>query len=306
VTSLVSCRALPAGGPIRDAAVLANPPDLTGAGEAAVVAQCRNKDVLIATHGFNVNQQGGMDHLTEWEALLALPGNAAYLGFLWPGDSVWLQALVYPEAAKVAMQSGDKLAAWLNQNLTGAASLSFVSHSLGARVVLETIQGLDPGFRVRRLLLMAGAINADCLGNEYAKAAGRVEKISNLSSSQDDVLKWAFPLGNPISGIFAEGHPYWQAAIGREGPASNPPAPGRLDVVCTVPDSWDFGHGDYLPPSPAPAGYKSLAYPLPIGAPATTAVPEAHTPAGYETAPNQWAAYWKSGWSAGFASTRFP
>jgi hypothetical protein len=118
-------------------------------------------------------------------------------------------------------------------------------------------------------------------------------------------LKWAFPLGNPISGIFAEGHPFWHAAIGREGPSNNPPAPAQLDVVCREPDPWNFGHGDYLPPSPAPAGYESLRYTLPIGAPATAAVPEADTPAGYETA-GVWAPYWKSAWTAGFASTRFP
>ena len=78
------------------------------------------------------------------------------------------------------MQSGDRLAAWLNQNLTGAASVSFVSHSLGARVILQAIKGLASSFRVRRLLLMAGAIDSNCLGEEYAKAAARVEKISVL------------------------------------------------------------------------------------------------------------------------------
>ncbi len=29
-----------------------------------------------------------------------------YIGFLWPGDSVWLHALIYPEATKVAKQAG--------------------------------------------------------------------------------------------------------------------------------------------------------------------------------------------------------
>jgi hypothetical protein len=219
---------------------------------------------------------------------------------------VWLHALIYPDAAKVAMDSGDALAAWVNQNLTAAASVSFASHSLGARVVLRAIAGLNQGVRVRRLVLMAGAVDDTVLGNEFAAAAKRVEKISNISSTEDDVLKWAFPLGNPISGIFAEGHPFWHAAIGRDGPASNPPAPGQFDVVCKLPNAWNFGHGNYMPPSPAPAGYVSIPFPLSVDCPATPAVPYAATPAGYQTAPGQWAAYWTSAWSAGFVSTRFP
>ena len=307
MTKLLSCRALPGGGPVQAAArLLTNPPDALGTAQAQAVAGCRGRDVLIATHGFNTNQQDGTVNLSGWEPLLTLPPGGQYFGYLWPGDSVWLHALIYPDAAKVAMDSGDALAAWVNQNLTAAASVSFASHSLGARVVLRAIAGLNPGVRVRRLVLMAGAVEDTVLGNEFAAAAKRVEKISNISSSQDDVLKWAFPLGNSISGIFAEGHPFWHAAIGRDGPASNPPAPAQLDVVCKLPDTWNYGHGNYLPPSPAPAGYVSIPFPLRVDCPATPAVPDAATPADYQTAPNQWAAYWTSAWSAAFVSTRFP
>ena len=137
-------------------------------------------------------------------------------------------------------------------------------------------------------------------------AARRIEKISSLSSSKDDVLKWAFPLGNPISGIFAEGHPFWHAAIGRDGPKKNPPAPAALDLVCRVPDGWNFAHGDYVAPSPPPPGYNSLPYTLPVNAPATPVAPPIGTPAGYEAPPGTWASYWKSAWTAAIASTRFP
>jgi hypothetical protein len=306
MTWLLNCRALPGGGPVRAADVLTNPPDQLGVAQAQLISTCRGCDVMVATHGFNVNQQEGADHLTRWVALLALPADSVYIGYLWPGDSVWLHALIYPEAAKVAMQSGDQLAAWVNQNLSEAASVSFVSHSLGARVVLRAIQGLASTIRVRRLLLMAGAVDDTCLKGEFAAAAQRVEKISNLSSSEDDVLKWAFPLGNPLSGIFAEGHPFWHAAIGREGPSGNPPAPAQLDKVCRMPDLWNYGHDDYLPPSPVPAGYVSLPYTLPIDSPAPPTEPAANTPAGYETTAGVWAPYWKSAWTAGFESTRFP
>lgn len=306
MTWLLNCRAQPGGGPVRAVDVLTNPPDAMGVAQAQLIAACRGRHVLIGTHGFNVNQADGSDHLTRWEPLLVLPEDTVFVGYLWPGDSVWLHALIYPEAAKVAMQSGDQLAAWLNKNLSSAASVSFVSHSLGARVVLRAIQGLAPTLRVRRLLLMAGAVDDTVLGDEFAAAAKRVEKISNLSSLEDDVLKWAFPLGNPLSGIFAEGHPFWHAAIGRQGPSGNPPAPAQLDKVSRIPNNWKFGHGDYLPPTPAPAGYLSLSFAAAINSPTPDMPPADNTPTGYQTVPGSWAAYWKSAWTAGFESTQFP
>jgi len=219
---------------------------------------------------------------------------------------VWLHALIYPDAAKVAMglrrragRMGQPEPDCCRQRVVRLAQPGGAGGAAGHRRA-------QPGVRVRRLVLMAGAVEDTVLGNEFAAAAKRVEKISNISSSQDDVLKWAFPLGNSISGIFAEGHPFWHAAIGRDGPASNPPAPGQLDVVCKLPDSWNYGHGNYLPPSPAPAGYVSIPFPSRVDCPATPAVPDAATPADYQTAPNQWAAYWTSAWSAAFVSTRFP
>ncbi len=300
---LLTTRALPGGGPVAPIQAYANPPDSNGVLMNQLIGACKGKDVLIATHGFNVNQEEGIAHLAQWEPLLSLPGEAVYVGLLWPGDSVWLHALIYPEAAKVAKQAGDELSSWLNKNLAGAASLSFVSHSLGARVVLETIGGLDSSFQVRRLLLMAGAIDANCLGSEYAAAAKRVQKISNLASRQDDVLKWAFPLGNPISGLFADGHPFWKAAIGREGPTASPPAPAQFDKRCMMPPPWGYGHDAYLPPpTPMPV---SAAFAMPVNDPVPVdAEPAAYTPAAYVNAPSGLDADWKGAWTAGFESTR--
>ena len=104
----------------------------------------------------------------------------------------------------------------IDAKFQSAASVSFASHSLGARVVLATISKMT--MRVRRLTLMAGAIDDDCLTTEFAGAANNIDQISVLASMKDTVLSHLFPLGNFVAGIFTVGHPWWHAAIGHTGP----------------------------------------------------------------------------------------
>src|ERR1700733_1039982 len=66
----------------------------------------RGKNVLIGTHGFNVNRKDGIDSLSSWESLLQIGSNAIFVGLLWPGDSVWLHALSYPEEPAIANEAG--------------------------------------------------------------------------------------------------------------------------------------------------------------------------------------------------------
>jgi len=218
-----------------------------------LTAAISGRDVLLITHGFNVNQADGLQTLSHWAGLLSL-GNAVPIGILWPGDSRWIHVVDYPIEGNDAIAAGKLLAAFLNKNFTSALSLSFVSHSLGARVVLQTIGGLNRP--ARRLLLMAGAIDNTCLGNEYVKAAQDVGTISLLASRSDNVLRWAFPSGNFVSGIFTHGTPYVHEAIGREGPSKDLAPPSNLHADWQIPDGWGFDHGDYLPgpltPAPIP------------------------------------------------------
>jgi esterase/lipase superfamily enzyme len=105
-----------------------------------LLSAVRGQHVLIGVHGFNVNQAGAIDHLQEWNKLLCLGASTVFVGGLWPGDSCWLGAMEYAFAAKAAMLSINAFASFLNSNFSQASSVSFVSHSLGARVVLQTIQ----------------------------------------------------------------------------------------------------------------------------------------------------------------------
>src|SRR5512140_49004 len=210
----------------------------------------RGHDVFFAVHGFNVNQQDGLNHLGFWLDKLDV-GNAVKIGVLWPGDCFIPIFVDYVVEGREAIRSGDLLSAFLNANFTGAVNLSFASHSLGARVVLQTVRGLKRN--VRRVLLMAGAIDDNCLTGEYADAAKKIDQISLLTSKCDAVLSAAYPLGNPIQGIIDRGHPYYHAALGREGPEHPDQLAPRLHSGWEIPKKLNYGHLDYIPGKLLPA-----------------------------------------------------
>jgi pimeloyl-ACP methyl ester carboxylesterase len=242
------------------------------------------KDVLIGTHGFNVNRSDGIECLSAWEALLQLPASFAFVGLLWPGDSDSVYALSYPVEPRNAMDAGAMVGHFVDANFSQAASVSFASHSLGTRVVLQAIATMNR--HVRRAILMAGAVPDDCLTAEFASVPGRVDAISVLTSQQDEVLRWAFPIGDFAAEIVGHDHPWWESALGRFGPRVAPP---NFEPPNQIPDSWNYGHGDYLRTLP----------PAQALIPPPTAVPESG-PIPLTGAPG-----WQQAWSASFVSSRF-
>lgn len=251
-----------------------------------LLADTHGRNVLIGTHGYHVDRADGIACLSNWEALLQLNDPAVFIGLLWPGDSMWAHGLDYPEEPKIANAAGELIAPFIDANFTDAASVSFASHSLGARVVLQTTAKLNR--RVRRVTLMAGAIDDNCLITEFQDAAQNIDAISILASKKDDVLAALFPLGNLIGGIIAEGHPWWHEALGRAGPAK--PIPANFQGPYQIPDDWDFGHHNYLQVNPPPRP----AIPMPADVPAQGALEPAGGAAG-----------WQEAWSAAFCSSRF-
>lgn len=291
----LNTRALPVGGGVGPLSIL----DETNVvhSVAHLAAAVRGRDVLLVTHGFNVNQMNGLQKLSDWANLLDI-GSAVPVGMLWPGDARWIHAVDYPVEGDEGMAAGNELAAFLNTNFTGALSLSFASHSLGARVVMQTISRL--GGPVRRLLIMAGAIDNTCLFAEYATAAAKVQSVSVLASRSDDVLKWAFPAGNFVSGLFSRGAPYIHEAMGREGPAEPYAPANKVHADWQIPDGWNYGHGSYLPPNPlgtAPVRYA----PLPYFPPPDMLGPPTFAPAALATE----ATLWQPGFSAAIQTLRW-
>ena len=291
----LNSRALPVGGGVGQVSVIDERNVVHSVTEMGSVI--RGRDVLLITHGFNVNQLDGLQKLSDWAKLIKI-GNGVAIGMLWPGDSRWIHVVDYPVEGNEAIEAGNRLAAFINLNMSSAVSLSFTSHSLGARVVMQTISGLSRP--VRRLLLMAGAIDNTCLSAEYVSAAKNVQSVSVLASRSDEVLQWAFPAGNFVSGLFTRGTPYVHEAMGREGPAEPYPNPDNIHSDWQIPEGWKYGHGSYLPPGPlgtTPPQFLPLPY-----------FPRQDTPAPPPFTPNALAGdatLWQPAFSAAVETSRW-
>lgn len=262
MTLFIDLRASSCGGLCADGAVPRI--DATNISDEAFASRVRGRDLVLATHGFNVDRADGIRSLSAWEGLCRLPASSLFVGVLWPGDSKYLPVLDYPAEGDEAIAAGNHLAAYLNAQASAAASISLVSHSLGARMVLQTLRGLQR--RARRLMLMAGAIENDCLTNEYRDAAGKADEIIVLSSRKDWVLEYAFPIGNPVGDLIMHGHPYFKTALGRNGPAQPIPS-DQCGGAWEIPDGWKYVHGDYLPGGGGGSSMAPPAAPPPSDAP---------------------------------------
>ena len=263
--------------------------------EPDLIQAIQGRDVLLGTHGFNVSRADGISYLNHWNEWLRLGANGFFVAVLWPGDARWIPVIDYPLEDNEAIRSGRLLAEYLTIKFKGANTLSFASHSLGARMVLETIRNL-PDVNLKTITMMAGAIDDTCLSDQYKDVVPRMSQISVLASGRDDVLKWAFPAGNPVAGIVTRGEPYWRGALGRYGP--NPPdQPSNLFKSPILPDSWDFGHHSYIKctgPVVGPPAESGTFFPPPLVVP------------GPGTVYPSKALNWQQAWAAGFVSTRFP
>jgi len=208
-----------------------------------IPSRVSGRNVLFATHGFNVTQPSGIVSLGLLDQYLKLSAPNLLIAVLWPGDSV-IPVVDYPFEGNVAIDCGERLAEFCNSYCSSAQSLSFASHSLGARLILQAIALLER--KARCVCLAAGAVNRDCLTAEYATAAQNAEKISVLASHEDYVLKVAYDIGDPFADLLHDDHTPFEIALGSEGPAT--PAPPQVSSPWQINDESDYGHSDYLPP----------------------------------------------------------
>jgi hypothetical protein len=220
------------------------PPALKTVAWTDIAPKVAGKDVLLGVHGFNVNYRNAANAFGLLDGSLGLGGSEIFIGVLWPGD-FWIPAVNYPFEGSDAMECGRRLADFCTRWLSEAQSLSFFSHSLGARLTLEAVTHLDR--RARMLCLTAAAINRDCLTAEYRSAAANADSIFLLASHSDTVLRLAFPLGDPISNILDHDHAFFGAALGYEGPP--PPADPPVAFPWQIQDGYGYKHGSYLPPT---------------------------------------------------------
>jgi hypothetical protein len=216
---------------------------------------------VILVHGFNNSLKKASAIWSEtFKKLRSQQELAAELNavifFYWPGDySRWRlsSAMNYPRTIPIAEETAGHLAAYIQRaaerrRRSGLPPLqiSFVAHSLGSLVVLETIRLL---LRLPRhlvaiddVLLMAAAVpEGFCVsGESYGRRFSSKTREVALYSHEDAVLKWFF---RPGQGIADRLGPNRKRAIGHTGgpSAAEDPARGRWNES----HNMDIGHGHY-------------------------------------------------------------
>ena len=163
----------------------------------------------------------------------------------WPGDQLNpVKGVVdYPGSLEHAIGSSAILATFLAGLATLQAArkqtlrVHWVAHSLGNRVVLETIaalRGAEVGIQFPTLAMLASAVRSNMLEKDtYLRSAALApDSTAVLHSTGDDVLRWAFPPGQTISG---DG--FFPEALGHNGDPSSLTHNSQAF-------NW-FGHSDY-------------------------------------------------------------
>jgi hypothetical protein len=246
-----------------------NPADFEWVSWDQVPNVFRNKRVCFLVHGFNVPA----DHAVwcegpaaqEFETLgtlgLKIAAADIVVTVIWPGDGLlgWNWFTSYSHSK----DTGAKFAEFIASSAFTGSEISFVSHSLGARVVLETVaQANGARARFATAVLMAAAVDDNALDDkEYAAASAALQRIVVLSSMKDEILEYLFTAGSFVERALWWDYDGTSRALGRYGPAfaANSKVPATTEWYEIRPDVGQ-DHGDYLPagdeqPGP-PYGWK--------------------------------------------------
>ena len=223
-------------------------------GQLAVDRMRLAQRVIFLAHGYNVDRREGRTKLTNLATFLGDGPAVAIVAVLWPGDSM-VPVISYPLEGSTADDSARALASFIrgrNAILPGTP-ISVVTHSLGARVGLETLKRLlGSAYGLQQVCLMAPALVDYTLARpaDYRATTLACERVAVLSSRQDQTLRWAFPVGN-LLGVF----PLFRnnsigLALGYHRPRSVPfsreTTPDNVHAEAIASD-FRVGHGDYLP-----------------------------------------------------------
>jgi esterase/lipase superfamily enzyme len=214
-------------------------------------------------HGFAVNEREGRISLRNFAELVrnqlpTLDGDVVAL--LWPGDDR-LSPISYSLEERDADTTAGMLAELIVRRLRPTTQVNFVAHSLGCRVVLETMRKLRVhGLSSDQVVLMAGAVDADALARatRFRDAVSAARRVAVLSSRRDKVLKIAFPVGDFLAALLFGGDA--SRALGLLGPRNAQREAVPRPVQSTkIADQADVGHHDYLPGEQTSAKHRAAA-----------------------------------------------
>jgi len=240
------------------------------AGWLEVQRALQGKHVCFLIHGFNVDRDGGYTGLGAMAQEMAGGGaltlahppiDLRTLGVdvvvpvLWAGD--WYLPINYPFLLGDIRATARRFADFIWSAASQMRRVSFVTHSMGARVALETVlQALSAQERYSlpvfdTAVFTAAAVTDQALDLAYfAPAVAAFRRIAVVSSTADEVLSGAFPWGNAAEEALWWNDPGRDVALGLDGPQLSLAAAARAKT------SWypqgDHKHSDYLPRPLAP------------------------------------------------------
>ena len=146
---------------------------------------------------------------------------------LWPGDSP-IGPLSYPfTEGHQANDTAVQLARFIENHIGDVNPVNFVAHSLGCRVALETIDKLHKMadgdhdiYPINQVCLLAAAVDDYCLSmpKKYKTAAEKAQRVVVLSSVEDKVLKFIYPVGDLLQAFIFFWRESFGFALGYAGP----------------------------------------------------------------------------------------
>jgi esterase/lipase superfamily enzyme len=163
--------------------------------------------LLILVHGYqNAPSKAREAFETFRRNLRAAVGTTrpygAVWGFLWPGDdsNTLISIASYAVRVEPAQTAGVRLAEFL-RTLESSQRVRLVGHSLGCRVVLETLRELDrlqadAGAQVDEIFLLAAAVPEPmCRHADGYPPPNSSRREHVFYSARDTVLRWGFRRG---------------------------------------------------------------------------------------------------------------
>jgi hypothetical protein len=250
-----------------------------------VGAHLAGKHVCFVVHGFNVDRNDGYTGLGTFAQELSRDSTGKlkswpapngpldmlvadidlFVPLLWAGD--WYLPFNYPFLLPDIRQTAGLFSDFIYSRDTSLKKISFITHSMGARLCLESLQHvMDVGKQnpdlVRPqfgdIILMAAAASDQVLDDpDYADAVAAVgagARFIIVSSVADMVLELDFPVGNLVENALWKNDWGEDIALGRDGPILVPDSKARdftdwypLPVGTGVGEAANYDHGDYLP-----------------------------------------------------------
>lgn len=208
-------------------------------------------NITFLLHGFNVSRAEGRTGLDRLSLRLSAAQGGGIVAVLWPGDH-WTGFVSYPFEGRDADDTADELARFIVLVVHSGTPLSFVTHSLGARVAMEAmISLLEEDYSVTQVCLMAAAIDDYSVSSseDYRVVVEEAGRVAVLSSKEDEVLKYVYPAADLLQSFIFFWRESFGLALGYHGPRPDEdggPVPSNV-LHEAIPEARNSDHGDYIP-----------------------------------------------------------